>query len=239
MAVERSELPPARFRPGSDGGWEINFEVANPRSIHFLDRKLRCLVPLVEEAIRGDVLDCGCGNAPFVQVYGANADHLVLVDRAAGLPFLDARVDLDRGLPFRGASFDAVLLSDVLEHVPRPSDLLEELHRVLRPGGRLLLSVPFLYPVHEAPYDFFRYTEFGLRALLAGAGFRLDHLASMGGYPDSVLNLITKAVSRNVRAARLFHLVSVLAASSGLVNRWRVRTAESTPLGYVILATCP
>src|SRR4051812_40811865 len=70
-------------------------------------------------------------------------------------------------LPFRPASFDSVLASQVLEHLYRPDDAVVELARVLRPGGSLLVSVPFLYPLHSVPNDYWRFTEWGLRRLLA------------------------------------------------------------------------
>ncbi len=70
-------------------------------------------------------------------------------------------------LPFRDATFDVVVCLEVIEHVRHPESLVAEVERVLRPGARLWLSVPFLYPIHDAPHDFRRYTEYGLRQLLA------------------------------------------------------------------------
>ena len=69
---------------------------------------------------------------------------------------------------FPDASFDVVFLMEVLEHVAAPDAALSEIHRVLAPGGRLVLSTPFLLEVHEAPHDYYRFTEYGLRHLLRG-----------------------------------------------------------------------
>lgn len=75
-------------------------------------------------------------------------------------------------LPLQDGAMHAVLLLEVLEHLPRPDDALAEMHRVLAPGGVLVLSMPFLYPIHDAPCDFQRWTEHGLRHALERAGFR-------------------------------------------------------------------
>lgn len=76
-------------------------------------------------------------------------------------------------LPFRTASFGGVICADVLEHVPEPGRLLEEIRRVLRPGGRLFVSVPFMYPYHLHPGDYYRFTEMGMEYVLRAAGFRV------------------------------------------------------------------
>lgn len=68
---------------------------------------------------------------------------------------------------FGAESFDYVVMMEVLEHVPEPQRALQQIHRVLRPGGKVLLSTPFLFPIHEAPYDFYRYTQYGLKHLLS------------------------------------------------------------------------
>ncbi len=74
-------------------------------------------------------------------------------------------------LPFLDGSFDAVICSEVLEHVPDPRPALSEAHRVLRSGGKLLACTPFLYRIHADPYDFGRYTDHYWRNLLMGLGY--------------------------------------------------------------------
>ena len=77
-------------------------------------------------------------------------------------------------LPVAARSFDAVVSTQVLEHVAEPLLVLRELHRVLRPAGKLYLTVPFVGELHEEPHDFFRYTPHGLRHLLTSAGFQVN-----------------------------------------------------------------
>jgi len=78
---------------------------------------------------------------------------------------------MENFFPFDDASFDAVLCNQVLEHVFTPDAFLKEIARVLRPRGRLLLTVPFVWDEHEQPYDYARYSSFGLSALLERSGF--------------------------------------------------------------------
>ena len=74
-------------------------------------------------------------------------------------------------LPFDAGTADGVLFTQVLEHVVDPRSVLAELHRVLRPGGRLFLTAPLVWELHEMPHDYFRYTAPGLEALAREAGF--------------------------------------------------------------------
>jgi SAM-dependent methyltransferase len=85
-------------------------------------------------------------------------------------------------IPVENDRYDAVLCTQVLEHVPEPLKALKELHRVLIPGGTLWLSTPFYFEEHETPHDYFRYTQFGLRYLIEQAGFQECRIEWLGGY---------------------------------------------------------
>jgi SAM-dependent methyltransferase len=85
-------------------------------------------------------------------------------------------------LPFRPDAFDAILCTQALEHVGEPAVVLRDMATVLKPGGRLYMSVPFLGdPIHQEPYDFFRYTHYGLRHLVEKAGLTPVAVSPMGG----------------------------------------------------------
>lgn len=132
--------------------------------------ELRALFP----QLTGEVLDVGCGRKPYkamipaARYIGVDVDSPVTRELASADVYYDGRT-----LPFADASFDGVLCSQVLEHVFTPESFVAELHRVLRPSGRLLLTVPFVWDEHEQPYDFARYSSFGLRALLERNGFEV------------------------------------------------------------------
>lgn len=129
------------------------------------------------------VLDAGSGQAPYRDLFTharyESADFLAV--KGKKYTQQDYICDLAE-IPVEDARFDHVVLTQVLEHVPDPAKVLAELHRVLKPGGALWLTAPLFYAEHEKPYDFFRYTRFGLRHLLEGAGFAVEEIEWMEGY---------------------------------------------------------
>ncbi|SDJ34514.1 Methyltransferase domain-containing protein [Frankineae bacterium MT45] len=130
-------------------------------------------------AVRGDLLDLGAGNQPFRPWYEPLAKSVVALDvaPAPGLSLLSMAAPL----PFQASSFDTILCTSVLEHVDNAEKAVAEMVRVLRPGGQLIITVPFLYPTHEAPYDFWRTTHIGLRAVLERHGLEVGEVAAQGG----------------------------------------------------------
>lgn len=117
------------------------------------------------------VLDVGAGNAPYRELF-AHAEYLTLdwaASEHAGATGADIVGSAD-DLPVEAGSLDLILCTQVLEHVPEPGAVLNECARVLVSGGRLALTAPLLWEQHEMPYDYYRYTESGLRYLLTRAG---------------------------------------------------------------------
>lgn len=130
------------------------------------------------------VLDAGAGESRHAQHF-AHCRY-VPVDLAIGdatwdYGHLAALADL-AALPFADATFAAALNIVTLEHVRDPARVIQELARVLGPGGRLLLIAPQEWEVHQSPHDYFRYTRHGLRYLLEQAGFRVERLEPVGGF---------------------------------------------------------
>lgn len=121
------------------------------------------------QALSGLVLDIGCSDKSLARHLPASCQYIGLDYYATAHGVYGTRPDVyaDAGnLPICNQSLDTVLLFEVLEHVPDPESTVAEIARVLHPGGRLLLSVPFLYPIHDAPYDFHRFTRHALVALM-------------------------------------------------------------------------
>jgi SAM-dependent methyltransferase len=135
----------------------------------------------------GRVLDAGAGNAPYAELF--DHCHYVRADWGnsphAQASESDIIASLD-ALPVNSASFDAVLCTEVLEHLRHPDAVLAELARVLVPGGRLCLTVPFVWPLHEEPFDFFRYTPFALREMLREHGFPDAAIEPTTGYVSTL-----------------------------------------------------
>ena len=122
----------------------------------------------------GPLLDVGCGSKPYRGLFPVERYVGLDIDsetaRARGVA--DAFYDGGR-FPFEDAAFRSVLCNQVLEHVFHPEQFVQEIRRVLQPGGTLLLTVPFVWDEHEQPYDFARYSSFGLRAMLERNGFQV------------------------------------------------------------------
>jgi len=128
------------------------------------------------------LLDLGCGEKPFKFIYEGKVENYIGMDMPSS-PHHQDQVDVFANgevLPFQSESFDVVLCSELMEHVTEPTLLLTEINRILVPGGRLILTTPFLVPEHETPIDYFRYTRFGLSHLLNKAGFQILELEPFG-----------------------------------------------------------
>lgn len=85
-------------------------------------------------------------------------------------------------IPVEDNTFDNILCTQTLEHVPNPKEVIGELYRVLKPGGKLFLTAPLFHQEHQTPYDFYRYTQYGLRYLLEENGFEVKSIEHGGGF---------------------------------------------------------
>jgi SAM-dependent methyltransferase len=129
--------------------------------------------------VRGGLLDVGCGRKPYKDTYFSGATSYVGVDYLTDRSRPDI-VASALDLPLDDESFDTVVSTELLEHVPDPLRALREMHRVLKPGGYLILSTPMYWPRHEMPYDFFRYPYDGMLYLIKESGFELIRIFNRG-----------------------------------------------------------
>jgi SAM-dependent methyltransferase len=141
---------------------------------YFSRKNLASAISEFSSHIHGHLLDVGCGTKPYRSLFKA--------ERYRGLD-IDSPIARERGLaddlydgtqfPYQDETFDSVLCNQVLEHVFNPDEFLTEINRVLKPGGKMILTVPFVWDEHEQPYDYARYSSFGLKALLEKNGFKI------------------------------------------------------------------
>jgi SAM-dependent methyltransferase len=138
-----------------------------------LQRHIVAMAPLVH----GRILDVGCGSKPYRKYF--DASEYIGLEIEGRNKLADCHYD-GKVFPFSDGQFDSVLVSQVLEHVFNPDEFLSEINRVLRDGGVMLLSAPFVWDEHEQPFDFARYSSFGLRHLLENHGFEIiEHRKSV------------------------------------------------------------
>lgn len=132
---------------------------------------------------KGRLLDIGCGHKPYAPLF------LPYVREYVGLDLVESPAGNDAdvigsvsALPFDDASFDTVISTQVIEHVPDPHVMLREIARVLGPGGVVLITAPFAWPLHEVPHDFQRFTRYGLEHLATAAGLDVERIDERGGF---------------------------------------------------------
>ncbi|HBB66164.1 MAG: hypothetical protein A2049_04990 [Elusimicrobia bacterium GWA2_62_23] len=127
------------------------------------------------------ILDIGSQDAPF-RKYFLQAEYRTqdICQNAAGS--VDYVGDINEGLPgIPDASFDCIVCTQVLEHLKRPYMGFREFQRILKPGGKLFLTTHLCFEEHMIPYDYFRFTRYGLKELGQDAGLKLTHIAPHGG----------------------------------------------------------
>lgn len=220
------------------GRWLSAPGEVNVASRLFADRAVTNYVAAIRDYARGDLADLGCGNAPLAAVYAPHVRSMLWVDWPGSMHQkirLDVSQDLNQRLEIADASLDTVLLSDVLEHIARPDQLLAEIRRVLRRGGRAIIGVPFLYWLHEEPHDHHRYTIHKLRDFAAAHGFTVLREQVNGGGLDVVRDLLTKMAYAErfpFPAWLVHHLTGIAFAPLAPISR---RAHDAMPMGYTVV----
>lgn len=166
----------------------------------------RFLVPHLGSC-RGRVLDVGAGEAPWRELLPVGVGYVGVDVGMSGNFGMRHQSDIayydGKKLPYDDGSFDHVLCTEVLEHVPDPAAFLFDLNRVLRHGGTLVLTVPWSARLHHLPYDYGRFTRFGLAALLESTGFSGVTIEERGNDIAAIANKLIVLVIRLLRPRRL------------------------------------
>lgn len=181
---------------------------------------------------RARVLDYGCAEMPYRSFFGADAQ--VVGADLPGNPVASIDLRPDGSVPVADSSFDAVLSTQVLEHVADPALHLAECHRVLRPGGQLLLSTHGLMVYHPDPVDLWRWTGAGLERAVGAAGLEVTRLEGIMGLGATGLQLVQESLY--YRLPRWPRTLLALCLQTLIRVADRFETPESRRLNALVLA---
>lgn len=203
----------------------------------------------IANQVEGRLLDIGCGNKPLSRLLSSTVEYIGLDYPPTVAKGYGGEADVfgdGQSLPFRGASFDAVTMLDVLEHVPQPERAFSEMVRVVRPGGVIITRTPFMYPLHDLPHDFQRWTSEGLKGLGSRHAVELVDLDHYGRSLESAAVLANLAMAKGMLDSVKYRTPAVLlmplvALAVPMVNLggWLLarcfRSDDFMPLGYTAI----
>lgn len=160
---------------------------ATPRNLlvqWILQRSLR---DRARKHLRGRLVDIGCGGKPYRDLLAPYVDQHIGIDHfeTTGPGHREQQIDVYATcyqIPAADGCFDSAISTAVLEHVEEPEAALRECHRVLKPGGIAVYSVPFIWHLHEEPRDFYRFTRYSLDYLFKKTGFHVVDLQALSGF---------------------------------------------------------
>ncbi|MEM8530684.1 MAG: class I SAM-dependent methyltransferase [Chloroflexota bacterium] len=184
----------------------------------------------------GRLLDVGCGGRPYENLF-PNIDTYIGIDvnHQTGNPTVGS---LAYPLPFASACFDTVLSNQTLEHVEEPHTAVQEMARVLKPGGHLILTAPQTWRLHEQPYDFYRYTRYGLQYLLEENHLHVREIVAQGGVWMTVGQIINNTVHHWLRPRLHIYATYLIYLTNNLVfdtlDRLWIDTDET--INYLAIA---
>ncbi|MEZ4739742.1 MAG: class I SAM-dependent methyltransferase [Flavobacteriales bacterium] len=228
--------PTRIIRDARTGTFKTNHKGVYSGSTYIADLQHAQYLPLIAEHITGDMLDCGCGPVPYHELYAERTTSNICMDYSGsvhGLALLDVEVDLNAPgpLPFSDGQFDSVLMSDMIVHITRPANLMNEINRVLKPGGKVVLTSPFIYWMGEYPHEYYHPSEFALRHLAENAGFEVLVLEAYGGQADVFMDVLNKLMATGM-LNRFYRLFATIVKATGWPERNRARTKGPFAQGY-------
>jgi SAM-dependent methyltransferase len=168
----------------ADIRWSERYLVATPLHAGFwVRRRLQSAIRCESARAHGVLLDVGCGRKPYAPLFAGRISRYIGMEYSPDAGYRGNLADVcgdAAAIPIAAASVDTVLCTEVLEHVPDPDLVVREIVRVLKPGGVVICTAPFVYPVHDA-YDFFRYSPGTIPALMRRHGLTVDFERPLAG----------------------------------------------------------
>ncbi len=199
------------------------------------------LLGAIDEFAHGNLIDIGCGDMPYRSVIEARVERYDTIDREIRGSRPTYLGDIQDMRMIDSGRYDSALCLSVLEHIPRPTRVLEEIHRILAAHGNLILTVPCLSRLHEQPHDYYRYTEHGLRFLLGSTGFEILRLEPTAGIFSFLGHQISTAFLCSVWHLPVikqlaFGLNLLLVVKTCALADEALKTHRLVPMGYLCVA---
>ncbi len=164
------------------------------------------------EDITGKMLDVGCGIKPYQKLFNKVEEYVgmefnsdELREKSKADFFYDGK-----SFPFQDNSFDSIICTEVLEHIFNPDEFLSEINRVLKPNGKILLTTPFVWYEHSEPYDYGRYSSFGLSSILNKHKFQILKQEKLVGEVRAIAQLISGYIYHKISIIKNYKIKVVL-----------------------------
>ena len=176
------------------------------------------IVPIISKCTKGSVLDIGALDSPYKKYMSYSKYATLDIERRENVDYV---MDIHE-TKFKDKLFDTIIATEVLEHLYNPFKAVDEIHRILKPGGYLIASTRFIYTYHGEPNDYFRFTTYGLESLFTN--YDSVKIIPLGNRLMAILDLIT---TKN-RFFKMFRLMNVF------LNMKSVRFSKA-PLGFIVV----
>jgi SAM-dependent methyltransferase len=199
-----------------------------------LPERLEALSRDLRTPADGRVLDYGCADLPYRYLFPPSVEF-VGAD-LPGNPHATVELNPDATLPVDDESFDTVVSTQVLEHVTNPELYLAECFRVLRPGGRMLLSTHGIFVYHPDPVDYWRWTCAGLRHVVTEAGFQVERFEGIVGLAATGLQLVQDALYFSPRTPPRLKPALAFCVQTLMVLADRLQSQSSRDLNAQVFA---
>lgn len=191
--------------------------------IYYVRKSILEFLQLNLAKFNGKILDVGCGIMPYRELIlnqnktvtsytGLDFEQSIDEEYAMGKPDLFWKGDI---IPLSNNSIDTIIATELFEHCPDPERVMSEMLRVLKTGGLLFFTVPFLWNLHLVPYDEYRYTPFSLKRHLSNAGFTKIELVALGGMDASLAQMLgiwlqQRPMRHNYKKVLSFFIIPVI-----------------------------
>lgn len=231
------------YMPNMVYGWIVNPSFIIRRHIYLEIHKLINSQSFSSQSV---ILDYGCGSSPYKPLFGAN--KYIRLDISDGShDHSDEEIDIffdGKIIPLDDNSVDFVIMTEVIEHLFEPAEALLEIARVLKPDGKILITAPFCWEEHEIPFDYARYTSYGLTKLLKDASFLPIINIKTGNYIDVIGQLFSTAIYNFFKSnvlRRIVHLtirafITILFYSAARLAPIKQVDAQRMYLNNIILS---